>query len=222
MRGERDHYQPIHRNSKLTQSSQPETVLNDILQFYPFERIYIADLDAIRGKGYNRDALKRLAIEHSDLEFWLDDGRQLTDSFDLEANQRCVIGTESQTNRPTPITADYILSLDFADQPLGLEAWFSESTHWPKTLIAMTLKRVGSQQGPDFERLRHLMDAFPDHQWIAAGGVRDEKDLERLDDLGVAGVLLASALHQGQLTATTIAKWQAKKYPGKPGYFQQP
>jgi len=31
--------------------------------------------------------------------------------------------------------------------------------------------------------------------------------------------LLASALHAGKINSTDIANLQAKKYPGKPGYF---
>ncbi|MEY4719173.1 MAG: hypothetical protein RL563_1791, partial [Pseudomonadota bacterium] len=84
---------------------------------------------------------------------------------------------------------------------------------------AMTLARVGSQLGPDFERLGRLLAAFPNHDWIAAGGVRDENDIDQLALIGASGVLLASALHNGSLSPEVIAKWQAKKYPGKPGYF---
>lgn len=222
VRGQRDHYQPIHFNSHLTGSCQLDTVLRDFMRVYPFERIYIADLDAIRSKGDNRKALNRLSHEFSELEFWIDDGRQLAQASDRAANQRCVIGTESQHQVPAISECDYILSLDFAQQPLGRHEWFVQAAYWPNTLIAMTLTHVGSQLGPDFERLQQLIENFPEHHWIAAGGVRHEKDLEQLHNLGVSGVLIASALHNGSLTADVIAKWQAKKYPGKPGYFQQP
>lgn len=222
VRGQRDRYQPIHLNSCLTRSCQLDQVLRDLLQFYPFERVYIADLDAIDGKDQNREALKQLGEQFADIEFWIDDGSQLNEGHSLTCNQRRVIGTESQHQCPTASTLDYILSLDFAQQPLGLEAWFSQSTYWPQTLIAMTLARVGSQRGPDYERLQSLLTTFPERDWIAAGGVRNENDLDQLAQLGISGVLIASALHNGTLTPDVIAEWQAKKYPGKPGYFQQP
>lgn len=221
-RGQRDHYQAIHRNSQLTHSSQPDQVLRALLEFYPFQCLYIADLNAITGKGHHREAILQLSHEFPATEFWIDDGSQLDENPKLAMNQRQVIGTESQHTYPKASQRDYILSLDFAQHPLGLDAWFSEKRYWPKTVIAMTLTRVGSQLGPDFERLKQLMTTFPEHNWIAAGGVRDENDLERLSELGVSGVLIASALHNGALSPETIAKWQAKKYPGMPGYFQQP
>jgi phosphoribosylformimino-5-aminoimidazole carboxamide ribotide isomerase len=40
--------------------------------------------------------------------------------------------------------------------------------------------------------------------WYAAGGVRSEDDLERLLEMGVAGALIASALHTGKLSKSAI------------------
>jgi phosphoribosylformimino-5-aminoimidazole carboxamide ribotide isomerase len=42
---------------------------------------------------------------------------------------------------------------------------------------------------------------------FAAGGVRSEKDLADLAKAGVSGALVASALHDGRLTAPVIARF---------------
>ena len=47
--GQRQHYQPIQ--SLLCSSSAPIDVVSALLELYPFERMYIADLDAITGQG---------------------------------------------------------------------------------------------------------------------------------------------------------------------------
>ena len=70
---------------------------------------------------------------------------------------------------------------------------------WPRTVIVMTLDRVGAGSGPDlttFERLRALA---PGRQWIGAGGIRDASDLPAAAAAGASGWLVASALHDGRL-----------------------
>jgi uncharacterized protein related to proFAR isomerase len=49
---------------------------------------------------------------------------------------------------------------------------------------------------------------WPDLELITGGGVRSVDDLESLARIGVAGVLVASALHNGQLTADDIRRFQ--------------
>jgi phosphoribosylformimino-5-aminoimidazole carboxamide ribotide isomerase len=69
----------------------------------------------------------------------------------------------------------------------------------------MTLNRVGSQLGPDFEKLTDLRRNYPDKTIIAAGGIRDLADLQQLKHLGIDAVLIASALHNGRLSANDLA-----------------
>jgi phosphoribosylformimino-5-aminoimidazole carboxamide ribotide isomerase len=63
----------------------------------------------------------------------------------------------------------------------------------------MTLGRVGSDAGPDIERLTRLRRLAPAHRIFAAGGVRDQSDLDQLAGLGIAGALVSTALHRGTL-----------------------
>jgi phosphoribosylformimino-5-aminoimidazole carboxamide ribotide isomerase len=39
---------------------------------------------------------------------------------------------------------------------------------------------------------------------LVGGGVRSIKDLQMLNDMGVAGVLLATALHSGKITVDQL------------------
>jgi phosphoribosylformimino-5-aminoimidazole carboxamide ribotide isomerase len=71
----------------------------------------------------------------------------------------------------------------------------------------MTLARIGSDLGPDEDQLRDLRRRAPRHDLFAAGGVRDATDLSRLALLGAAGVLLASALHNGSLTSAHLGRY---------------
>ena len=48
----------------------------------------------------------------------------------------------------------FILSLDYSNSDaLGAESLFSDQNFWPDNIIIMTLDRVGSNQGPDLDKL---------------------------------------------------------------------
>ena len=81
---------------------------------------------------------------------------------------------------------------------------------WPARVIVMTLDRVGSQSGPDLERLRAVKTAAKERAIYAAGGVRGVDDLRSLMNAGITGALVASALHSGQITAADIHALQNK------------
>lgn len=64
----------------------------------------------------------------------------------------------------------------------------------------MTLARVGAFAGPDLALLSAVARRAPGREIYAAGGLRDARDLEALARIGVAGALVASALHDGRLS----------------------
>jgi phosphoribosylformimino-5-aminoimidazole carboxamide ribotide isomerase len=68
-----------------------------------------------------------------------------------------------------------------------------------REVLLLDLARVGRPWGPDFARLAAVRAAAPDLRLLAGGGVRDAADLAHLEQIGVDGVLLASALHRGTL-----------------------
>jgi phosphoribosylformimino-5-aminoimidazole carboxamide ribotide isomerase len=72
-------------------------------------------------------------------------------------------------------------------------------------VIVMTLAAVGGGGGPDLERLRQVIGLADGRAVYAAGGVRGRGDLLDLQTLGCAGVLVASALHDGRLGQAELA-----------------
>jgi phosphoribosylformimino-5-aminoimidazole carboxamide ribotide isomerase len=69
----------------------------------------------------------------------------------------------------------------------------------------MTLSRVGTGAGPDLDRLAAIRKKSANANVLAAGGVRHAEDLATLKRAGVAGVLVASALHDGRIGPRDIA-----------------
>jgi phosphoribosylformimino-5-aminoimidazole carboxamide ribotide isomerase len=81
----------------------------------------------------------------------------------------------------------------------------------------MTLARVGSGAGPDLERLAALRKAGGDRAIYAAGGVRDAADLAALDRAGIAGALVATALHDGRIGRAELDQLEQRNAEGIAG-----
>lgn len=93
-----------------------------------------------------------------------------------------------------------ILSLDFGPEGFrGDPSWISHPEYWPDRVIVMSLVKVGAGAGPDMERIRDVMLDLKvrsqPKQIFAAGGVTPDH-AEQLRQFGVAGALVASALHR--------------------------
>ncbi|MGR8930175.1 MAG: HisA/HisF-related TIM barrel protein [Gammaproteobacteria bacterium] len=202
VRGDRSHYQAIHHHSVLTESSEIDSVLKGFLSLYPFRRFYIADLNAIIGSGDHYPIIQSISRSHPDVEFWLDNGSQLSAIEPNIANLKTVIGTESQHSPPCHSKHEFILSLDFKNgRPAGLSDWFNKWQYWPERVIVMTLNRVGSQNGPDLDILSALRQSHREKFFFAAGGIRNIEDLAQLKEAGIFGALIATCLHSGAISA---------------------
>lgn len=212
-RGERHAYRPIA--SSLCDSPDPVKVAHALFELYPFRTLYIADLDAIQRRGNHLEAVAALRAAWPKVEMWIDAG--IANFADcrpwLALGMRCVLGSESQsdaddTRRLIEQTGpqQVVLSLDFAERrPKGPGALFDDAQRWPDRVIAMTLARVGSYAGPDFDLLQKILNSAQGRRIYAAGGVRDSGDLQALKAMGIAGALLASALHDRKLAPEHIA-----------------
>lgn len=210
--GRRDQYRPIE--TPLASTSSPVDVARGLLAIHPFETFYIADLDAIERAGDNDAALTRLKTELPNLVFWVDNGvadLARANSWLGTGLGNLVLGSESQRDGSLVrrLSADdrVILSLDYRGNAfLGPAALLSDAADWPGKIIAMTLARVGSANGPDLDRLSAIRARAPDKLIYAAGGVRDPSDLAALRRAGITGALVASSLHNGKLTGAQLAR----------------
>jgi phosphoribosylformimino-5-aminoimidazole carboxamide ribotide isomerase len=207
--GQRDTYQPIA--SRLCATSAPDAVLAALLRLHAFRSVYVADLDAIEKTGEHSSVIAELARRHSEVEFWIDSGNQATAAEPKHHNLRHVLGSESMraSESRKAIAPTAILSLDFRGVDfLGPRQLLETPSLWPDRVIAMTLARVGGGDGPDLERLASVQQRAGARRVYAAGGVRGRADLEALSQAGAAGVLVASALHDGRLTPADLADFE--------------
>lgn len=214
--GQRAHYEPI--KSILSRSSDVFSIVEGLLKLYPFRTIYIADIDAISNTGNHFEKIELLSGEYPQVVWWVDNGVCNVNARILyapQANIRAVFGSENIHNLQDyraisdAYTSRQVLSLDKLDNAeLGAAEFHSTGLYWPDDVICMTLNHVGSQAGPDVERLQTLMQLNLARKKptniFAAGGVGNSDDLLQLKQLGLTGVLVASALHNGEITAQQL------------------
>jgi phosphoribosylformimino-5-aminoimidazole carboxamide ribotide isomerase len=208
--GERDFYRPI--DTPLSPTADPVDVVCGLLAVYQFARLYVADLDAIRETGDNIAALRGIREAFPALELWIDNG--VAEFAGLDALLRSdfgapVLGSESQSSdaliRRHRDSQRVVLSLDFRGESFqGPAKILNEPHFWPRRIIVMTLARVGSGAGPDFARLAAIKSVAEGREIFAAGGVRNGADLVALKAGGIAGALVATALHDKRVTRADL------------------
>lgn len=221
--GNRDHYAPL--KSDLCKSSDIFDVIDAFSMIYHFPTIYIADLNAITRQSDNAALLGEVLTAFPNITFWIDGGYPLCDTaFQQLDNFFPVLGSESfQDGNISDIRKfenGFILSLDYSvTGELGAKTLFSDPKLWPEHIIIMSLPRVGSNQGPDVDRLVSYRKQYPQQKIIAAGGIRGSEDLRELERIGIQQALVATALHNGKISPDDIATNRQKNTPAKRGIF---
>jgi phosphoribosylformimino-5-aminoimidazole carboxamide ribotide isomerase len=216
VRGRRKEYQPL--KSKLCASTDPVDVAA-ALKAFGFGELYVADLDAITRGQANFSIFKNIA-DKTGLELMVDAGIDTLKKAEsvLESHvSKVIIGTETLPSASLVAEAvrlfgseKVMVSLDLMGNrlisgfelgalkdPVALLREFQETG--VSQVIVLDLARVGSGEGVNVPFLREVLRNIKAHVYVG-GGVRDIKDLMELKDVGVFGVLVATALHSGKIS----------------------
>jgi phosphoribosylformimino-5-aminoimidazole carboxamide ribotide isomerase len=183
-------------------------------------RLHIVDLDGARvGKPVNHEAIEAIATA-VDLKIEVGGGirdeASITQLLDIGAC-RVIIGTSAVSRfdwfgeMANKFVGKLVLGLDARGSKVAIRGW-SQNSHeqlsefaaqaagLPLAAIIYTdITKDGMLAGPNFERTKALVDAV-DVPVVAAGGVTTIEDVEKLSQLGVAGVVIGRALYEGSLT----------------------
>jgi phosphoribosylformimino-5-aminoimidazole carboxamide ribotide isomerase len=223
--GRRAEYRPLR--SRLVETSVPLDVARALRTGFGFQQLYVADLDGILHRRPNWDACRQL----------IDDGfRLLVDAGvrDVDEGRRMnelgievVIGLEST---PTPeqvarlaAACDAVtFSLDLQN---GVPLLPEEAIGWSRQpreivrqvigcgisrLIVLDLADVGMGSGTRTGSLcSSILFDFPGLHLTCGGGIRGVEDLRYWQALGAGQVLVASALHDGRLSASDLTGFSA-------------
>jgi phosphoribosylformimino-5-aminoimidazole carboxamide ribotide isomerase len=222
VRGVRSEYPRL--KSVLCSSAEP---LDVALAFKAlgFAGLYVADLDAIMGGRANFPVLKQIA-DTTGLRLMVDAG-----VADLERAgkvlrshvSKVIIGTETLPSISFVEEAVELLgrervvvSLDLRGEKVisGFELGkFSEPASLLRELqrvgvdqiIVLDLARVGSEAGVNMPVLKEVLRNSNGKVFVG-GGVRDIKDIVELQNAGVFGVLVATALHSARISLEELRR----------------
>jgi len=187
------------------------------------DECYVADLDAIAGAPPQRPLVRSLG--GAGLRLLLDNGAAdpaRAGEAVADGVARVVVGLETLPAFDvlraiaTAVGRERIVfSLDLrGGTPLvragarhrgaPLDLARAALTAGASALLVLDLARVGTGLGPDLTLVAELRRAHPAVELLVGGGVGSRHDLERLADAGCDGALVATALHDGRLSAADL------------------
>ena len=228
--GARDRYAPVQRAAgrPIDPGNVQELgeVYTDVLGV---AEVYAADLDAILDQRPQEEVTRTLASLKAPL--WLDAGvRSIDDARHAIAlgATRAIVGLETLpsfdvlSNVCAAIGSDRVaFSLDLRNgRPVLTNGARREGAHSPEaiaklavlagvtTVIVIDLARVGTGRGLDVDLLSAIHSAEPQLNLVAGGGVGGWDDLVNVAKAGCSAALVATALHDGRITAAEISEAQ--------------
>lgn len=201
-KGEREKYEPIERHSKICTTSDPLNVVDTVKP----KRTYVADLDRIQGWGNNSLIIKRISARTKTL---IDVGiREVEEVREAEEiGEIVIIGTETGTLdviRKTQsmriavsvdIRNDNVISPDPELVGNPLEVIEKLNRYKMNEMILLNINTVGTKSGVNLAAIREVLDVTG-HRLIVTGGIQSLKEVDALEDLGVGGVILSTAIHE--------------------------
>ncbi len=214
--GRRDEYRPLV--SPLAGSAEPLAIARAFRSNFGFDEMYVADLDAILGVAPAGE--RYAALQADGFRLWIDAGLSDADDTKIDALSevhRVIVGLETVAG-PDALKRLFdrvgperlVFSLDLkGGRPLASAEW-GGADPWSiaervrllgvARIVVLDLADVGMGRGVGTEAFcTRLRLADPRLEIIAGGGVRGVGDVQRLVELGVDRVLVASALHDGRI-----------------------
>lgn len=219
VRGQREQYSSVQ--GVLGSGADPLALATAYRDRLGCQSCYIADLDAITGHNSPHNGILR-TLASLGLTLWVDAGvsspAQAWTLTRLGVTQ-IIIGSETlrTPEQLLALAAEFppdrlVLSVDLQSGVLRAPAGLDTPHHLVALaaelglgrVILLDLARVGATAGPPLDLLTALQPHFPHLAFYAGGGVRHRADLEALAQAGAAGALIATAFHQGILTAAEV------------------
>ena len=201
--GNRDEYKPL--KSVICNSANPI----DVAMAYKergAETIYIADLNFIMGNGDNFEVIKEIDFVNKIVDIGVKRREDLENIKKiLNKDDKAIVATETLKDIELLKERDIVVSLDFKNGELlnynldEILSYVREDT----PLIILDISSVGTQRGINVELIKYVLDKTNNPVYVG-GGIKGMDDLELCHNLGVDGVLIATAIHKGILDLEEI------------------
>ncbi len=194
-----------------------------------FRRLHVVDLDGAKtGKPANMAVLKSVAAGTA-LTIDFGGGVKTTDDIDAIFNAGAAmvnLGSVAmkQPERFLEWVSTYggdriLLGADAKNGKVVINGW---QTKTEISVVDMLRDRVskgvmtafvtdigsdGALAGPAIELYRQIRQAVPELDLIASGGVSAVADVEELEDIGCAGVIVGKAIYEGRISDEELSRY---------------
>lgn len=105
----------------------------------------------------------------------------------------------------------FLISADVRERQIAVHGWTQQTSlglfDFLRRMQALGIQQIsvtdidrdGSLGGPALDLYRDILKEFPDLQLVASGGVSDVADLETLNKVGCAAVIIGKAFFEGKI-----------------------
>ncbi len=222
-KGERDKYEPIHLFSSIVSSSDPARVIEEIK---PVE-VYIADLNRLMGTGSNKGIIKEIRNRNRNrktritVEYGIKKMDDLKEAVEAGIADSIILGTETATMElideasKNDIFNDVRVSVSVdlfnkevqtSDKRMKIDPLLliKELNEYPVgDVIVLELDRVGTKSGIDFDFFARAVECS-ERDILCGGGVRNCEDVHKMEEIGVKGALVATAVHDSAIPVSLL------------------
>ncbi|QRR02391.1 1-(5-phosphoribosyl)-5-[(5-phosphoribosylamino)methylideneamino]imidazole-4-carboxamide isomerase [Dyadobacter sandarakinus] len=208
-----------------------ENPLEVALQFEDagLTRLHLVDLDGAKAKKViNWKVLEKIAGKtrlHVDFGGGVQSDDDIRMVFECGAKQ--VTGGSIAVKQPDLFEhwlsayggEKIILGADAKQEKIAVSGWEEGTSIWVydfveayvekgvKYTISTDVAKDGLLQGPSFDLYKNMQDKCPDLKIIASGGVSEMKDVEKLEEMGIYGVIIGKAIYENRITLSDLQKF---------------
>lgn len=184
-------------------------------------RLHLVDLDGAKAKHIvNHKVLEQIATHtHLQIDFGggLKSHEDVRIAFESGASQ-ITGGTIAVKNREMFLewlqeygSEKIILGADVRNAQIAVGGW-QEQTNLDlfdflqffiekgiQYVICTDISKDGMMQGPAFKLYQKILTQFPQLKLIASGGVSNQEDIDRLEEMDLYGVIVGKAIYEGKV-----------------------
>jgi phosphoribosylformimino-5-aminoimidazole carboxamide ribotide isomerase len=215
-------------DQKKVYSEDPLEVAK-MFEDHGINRLHVVDLDGAKaGRIINYRVLERIASRTSLI---IDFGGGLKSDFDLDIafdnGAAMVTGGSIAVKNPETFqrwidrfgAKHIILGADCKDRKIAVAGW-TETTDeevipfigkWRRQgimkVICTDIGRDGMLTGPNIDLYREIKELDAGNYLIASGGISNIKDIERLQEARIPGVIIGKAIYEGKIGLKDLARF---------------
>lgn len=117
----------------------------------------------------------------------------------------------------------FLLGADVKEEKIAISGWL-ETTDIPirefignylskgvKQIFCTDVSKDGKLEGPATSLYASILEAYPELQLIASGGVSNMKDLEALAAIGCSGAIVGKAIYENRISLPELTRFNEQK-----------